>query len=606
MRIDFKTSVNFGRKLSASEEAEYSDVLKRGKSRAGNKGKSILIVHSASLPQNSTNNTGVGNLGSEESHKFFEFAKKYWGINEIQLLPSGQYHPHCGGYPIYSGTSMDLGNHIINPHIFNLISKEEFENIVKNNNVVNRVNYSNVVNFDSPQENALKRAYENLKKADSLEKKELLKNFERFKTQNNDWLEPKALYRALREIRGTHDYNQWQDVDKNLFNEDVVKIADRNKRIAEIYKQKFFEIDFYKFKQFLADESLKESKQKLNSMGLKLNGDMICGFSYDEVWANPKAFKKDATIGWGLPALDFDNKEAEKLLRKKVNLYANRFDGFRVDASWTYISPDIKKLSGEISKPYYGDKVLKIIDDEVLKVKGKNYDLKNIMHEFVASAESFNIYDGQNLRPYIENRNKIYTSDWLSSDWGSNDAFKKRGWRGDSFVLGAVNHDSKNIEVNESQAKTLSEILKIPQKKLMNLNEFIKAKFAEPMSAFNNMIFFKDALALDGRFQENSDKVLDFAIKIPENYEDVYHKSLQKGRGFNPMDALEKSFVSQGLEKTEPELFKKIVKYRKILESPETQKWYKTKTAKIAIAAGILAIGGFMVLLNKKSELKSN
>ena len=35
------------------------------------------------------------------------------------------------------------------------------------------------------------------------------------------------------------------------------------------------------------------------------------------------------------------------------------------------------------------------------------------------------------------------------------------------------------------------------------------------------------------------------------------------------MDALEKAFVSKGLDKSEPELYKKVVKYKKILQQKE-------------------------------------
>ena len=49
-----------------------------------------------------------------------------------------------------------------------------------------------------------------------------------------------------------------------------------------LYKLKENEIDFYKFKQFLAENDLKKAKEKLNQKGLKLDGDMICGLSFDE------------------------------------------------------------------------------------------------------------------------------------------------------------------------------------------------------------------------------------------------------------------------------------------------------------------------------------
>ena len=59
----------------------------------------------------------------------------------------------------------------------------------------------------------------------------------------------------------------------------------------------------------------------LNDKGLKLFGDVLIGFSYDEVWANPKAFEDNAYVGslfWHLPALkqvdlEDDNSPASKI-----------------------------------------------------------------------------------------------------------------------------------------------------------------------------------------------------------------------------------------------------------------------------------------------------
>ena len=89
--------------------------------------------------------------------------------------------------------------------------------------------------------------------------------------------------------------------------------------------------------------------------------------------------------------------------------------------------------------------------------------------------------------------------------------------------------------------------------------EFLKAKFAEPMGAKNMMLFFMDALGIEGKYKGNSDKSLNYTTKVSESYEDFYHNSLKNGKGFNPMDALEKQFVARGLDKTEPKLYRKIV-----------------------------------------------
>ena len=564
MDIKINSAINFQRRLKPKEEGDYSAVLKQAKVKIGNTGKSILIVLTSSLPQEAQNNTGVGKLNQAESAKFFDFAKKYWGINEIQIQPVGQYHAWQGQFPIYSGTSMDLGNHIID--IKSHCTEEEFKEIVKSNGGKTSVNYPNIVEAFSKQEKILHKVYEREKNNPE---------FAIFKTQNSERLEPKALYRALREINHSHDYKQWNDTDKNLYS---LPQAERERRITEIYKLKNKEIDFYKFKQFLAENDLKKAKDMLNQKGLKLNGDMICGLSYDEIWSHPKAFLEGKTIKWDLPALDLDSKEAEKLIREKVNIYAKRFDGFRIDASWIYVQPLNKD---------YGDKILNIIDDEVKKVKGKDFDLHNIMHEFVASVDDFNVYDGEKLKPYIDNRVKIYTSDWLADDWGTNKGFIERGWKPENFIIGATNHDSESIKFNENQAKTLSKILGIPFKKLKDEKEFVKAKFAEPMMAYNNMLYFRDALANDGD-------------KISADFEEKYFKNLENGKGFNPMDALEKAFKAKGLDKDEPELFNKIVKYRKILENP---KGTHKKIALFAVGLGVLLSAG-IVILNKTYKSK--
>ena len=565
MKISNCNNINFQRRLKASEEAEYTNVLKQAKDVAagGKSNKSVLIVPVTSLPQAAENNTGVGNLAAEESIQFFNFAKKYWGINEVQLLPIGQYHEHYGNYPIYSGTTMDFGNHIINLKSF--LSKENYDKLVKNNKLTSRANFSNIVDGKSYGEQLLRQLYQNI--PDNLKSE-----FENYKKVNGERLRKKSIYRTLSEIHNTVNYKKWPKNDANLFDPNVVSATDRDMRIAEILKTNN-SADFFIFKQFLAEKSFKNAKRQLNSMGLKLNGDMPCGFALEEYWSNPKAFLKDSTIGWGLPALDYSKAEAENLLREKVRFYAQNFDGFRVDAAWTYAEPIIHNTkTNSIIQPNYDGKFLNIIEDEVKKVKGQNYDLHNITYEFAADPKDFNVYDGNRLKYYAENRMKIYTSEHLSNDWGSAKIFIDRGWNPNTFILGVANHDSKITEYSYKQAEILSNILKIPMKNLRTYGDFLNAKFAEPFSGKNTMLFFMNALGLKGQFKGNSDKTLNYTAKIPENFEENYHKALQNKEAFNPMDALEKQFKSQGLDKSEPELFKKITKYRKILGQKEKKR----------------------------------
>ncbi len=595
MQIKINPYLNFKRRLKASEEAEYRDTLSRGKNLISNStnGKFILIMHSASMPQTSSLNTGVGYLGNKKSIDFCYFAKKYWGITDIQLLPTGQFFIIDGNCPIYSGSSMDLGNHMIN--IERYLSKEDIRKIAKNVNSNSKIIYDNVIKPDSLQESALKKLHKSMPN-------KLKEQFEEYKIKNGKRLEAKSVYEALKEIYGNKDI-YWSDLDKNLYNKTIVSIEDRNKRISEIKKLKSETIDFYLFKQFLADDSLKDAREKLNKIGFKIHGDMISGFSRDEVWANPDAFIKDATIGWGLPALKFNSPEAEKLLREKVHFYATHFDGFRIDASWTYSFSHVydKSTKRLLFETDYHDKILKIIDDEIKKVRGEGYDLKNIMHEFAADYRDFDMYKNGKLKSYVAQRVKIQTSDYLSDDYGSNYAFSKRGWNNDYFILGATNHDSKEICVNDEQAKVLSSILKIDKNKLADLKEFIKAKFAEPMAVKNTMIMFTNALGINKSFGANKNFSDNYKIKIPENFEEFYHKALQSGEGFNPMDALEKQFIAQGLDKKEKALFEKIVKFRKILEQKESKNFNGIISTLAAIAFFTAVILHFHKTNNKQT-----
>lgn len=587
MRVTFNTGINFKRRLLPSEEADFSAVLKDGKTKLGNTGHSMLIVPSSSLPQEI--NTGVGNLLDKEGKNFIDFAKLYWGINYIQLLPEGKYRAYnYDEFLPYSGSSLDLGEHLINPELLttknfgNILTQEDISEIVNSNkNKETLINFENILNEKSATDKALRKAYKELIKADSLEKKELLVKLEKYSQTNKEWLEPKAIYEALSHKYNSRDTRNWNKFDHNFYNTDVVSLKERTSAIEGIMNSELGnEARFYKFKQFLADEHLAMARKDLNKKGVKLSGDMLAGYSFDEVWANPKAFVKNSTIGWGIPALDLDTPEAEKLLRTKVNNYAKRYDGIRLDASWTYVNQPVKNnLTGVRIIKEYDSKILEIIEDEIKKVKGLGYDFENIMQEFVAEPKDFDLFHQGEIKPVGKNRTKIFTSDYLTSDWGNVSAYKKRNWDNGSYILGATNHDSvpmkilfQNSLIKDQQAEVLSKLLKIPKEDLNTTKNLIQAKLAEPMRSKHNMIFFTDALNISERYKDNPTRANDYRIKIPKNYQKEYFKALENGEAFNVMDALDKAFVAEGLDKTESKLYNQILKYKKILQSPEKTK----------------------------------
>ena len=91
MRVVFDTNLNFLRRLRPEEKADFSAALNQGKQKVGNTGHSILIAPSISFPGGVNN--GVGNMLSKEGKEFVDFAKQYWGINHLQLLPEHHRFP---------------------------------------------------------------------------------------------------------------------------------------------------------------------------------------------------------------------------------------------------------------------------------------------------------------------------------------------------------------------------------------------------------------------------------------------------------------------------------------------------------------------------------
>jgi hypothetical protein len=585
MKVILTTNIAFKRQLKSNEIDDFRSTLELAKKKSGNIGKTTLIIPSSSLPQSQASNTGMGNLLSKDGENFVNFAKLYWGINNIQLLPNNKPKEFRNGiYKPYSASSFELAEDLINPESLeseefgNLLSSRDVEEIVRANKKKNIVNFENVLSSNSETNLKLKTAFENFLKQDTPKKQEVLKRFNLYREQNKNWLEAKGVFYSLKNKLG--DVSNWSDIDRNLYNDDIVSKDVREERIKQIYQLNKKEIEFFEFKQYLADEHLKKAKNNLNEKGIKLSGDFIYSFSFDEKWANPKAFHKGYHGGYGLPALNFETKEGIELLKNKIDKYANRYDGIRVDMAWAYSNqPLYKSYTDDISRRLnYDDKILNIIENEFKNVKGKIFSKEDIIYEFVCSPDMFSIYDGQKLKPYLKDKVKQYTSSNMEKDWGTVDGFISRGWSGDDFILGISTPDSiptkisyANPETRENETKILSEILKIPQKKLSSLQDFLKAKFAEPMRGKNVMFYFQDVLSLNGKYKGNELEREDYRLRIPETYQKDYFDKLTKGEGLNIMDSLDKAFVSKGLNESEPELYKKIVKYKKILQSPENK-----------------------------------
>ena len=623
MKVSAVNNISFGRRLTQQETQEFEQVQKEAKQLVGQTGKSIFIIHDACLPQSASRNTGVSNLAAKESQEFFKFMKPLLGFNIVEVLPQGQVANSKGSglYCAYSGTALSLGNHQIAPELLTteefgrILKPEEYQKIVQANVKPDKdtiANYDNVMSYQGEQNKMLKVAHERFLALD--ENSPLKQKYNHYIQENSYWLD-----------------------------------------IPRSFKK---DQEYFRFRQFLADEHLRIGKEALNKEGVKLCGDCLIGFSADEIAAYPKAFKQDYYIGdrtWNLRALDYDalqdpTSDAAKLLKTKVQLFAKRYDMIRFDVGWAYLNPRMTNEAGNHTyQQYLGDKVLKFIEDAVKEVKGEDFDLRNLIYEF----EGGDIFkpNSPELMDEVKQRTKIFGSTHMHERdgdlWGSNDAFIRRGWDPDYLVFGVGNHDPQPLrQIAHNMPDTsmedlrphkydaippLSRILGIPEHILADPIEFAKAKWAEPMMARHNEMFYMDVLGREERFDmQNLNCVNDparnlsahrnYAYKIPADYRSAYHSAVEEGYGFNIMDSLEKIFKVKKLNESHPELFAKIVKFKDILleksaeiiEEVTTPQEVKTIAKKskapwiIAGAVTLTGVGTALGIQHSKKTKNSN
>ena len=616
------SNMAFGRSLRKNEIDEYTKTLKEAKKITGQTGKSAFIIPLTSLPVSETKDIGIGHLASKEGLDFIDYMHTYLDFNIVKDLPSGQIKKYNDYFCSYEASALALGDQNINPQLLtedkynSLLTQNEFQEIVKANTKSDKkefINCENTMESGSTQDNILKKAHKKFKKLD--DSTPLKQKYIKFIKDNEFWL----------------NFPRKEEPDQ----------------------------EFFKFKQFLAEEHLAEGKKLLNDRGIKLCGDCPINFTTDEVNAFPKAFKKGYNTGlpsWGIPTLDYDtildeSSDAYKLFKTKVQLMARRYDVIRFDVGWNYITPIMtphgENKVFEHNKKELENALVDNIDKWVKEVKGEDFDLKNLIYEVEAGPEEFSPFkvNTKELISPLKNRVKSYSTVYMNNTWGSNDTFRNYyKWSGDTFSIGPGNHDHQPLKqiakgipdyaANNQIHKTdsiepLSKILKIPTKDLEDPTTYSKAKFAEIMSAENIHYFFMDALGKEERYNEHKpNSNTNFRRRVSSDYKTIYQNSLHEGFGFNIMDALEKVFKAKGYDKSNPNLYAKIIKFRDILiekesetiktindvdddivklPKPEKINTHNSKTSKILwFGTTITAIAGGIYGIIKTSDNKKN
>lgn len=323
-----------------------------------------LIVHGGSFPSAINENTGFGTMNSNGGKELIDYASGIF--NAIQLGPAGKTKS-CDSSP-YTGTIFST-----NPLFVDLkeLTTEAW------NKILSIATFNEIVN-SNPQKNNNKTAYSYVynKYADALDEayrhfltrgnSQLKKEFEEFKHLNNRWLDRDSMYEAL-SIEHQNDYwPLWQsEVDRNLFAPNTIEERiEHGKRLVEISKKYEYDIDKYKFIQFILKKQNTETREYAKTKNIKMIADRQVAFSDRDIWAYkayfldgwmlgcpPDYFSKDGQA-WGFPVLDPEKmyKEDGTLDKAGVllkNLYKKMFrenpGGVRIDHIVGLIDPWVYK-----------------------------------------------------------------------------------------------------------------------------------------------------------------------------------------------------------------------------------------------------------------------
>ena len=324
----------------------------------------VFIMHNGSFPAAAGENTGFGTINSDGGKEFINYAAGLF--DAIQMGPAGKTKksdssPYTGTIFSNNPLFIDL-KQLTTSKWHKILSEATFNEIVENNpnKGTNRTSYSYIT---IKQSQAMMEAYKNFVK---LNDKQLNKEFNKYKLENDSWLDKDSLYEAFSLENGSDYWPIWKNKqDKNIFNpksnEEKIEFA---KRIDEISKKYAKEIDEYKFEQFILYKQNLETRKLAESKNIKMIADRQVAFSDRDCWAYqslflegwclgcpPDYFSKDGQA-WGFPVVN-----PEKLFNSDgslgdagilmKNLYKKMFHenpgGVRIDHIVGLIDPWVYK-----------------------------------------------------------------------------------------------------------------------------------------------------------------------------------------------------------------------------------------------------------------------
>ncbi|KAK9671266.1 hypothetical protein RND81_12G018300 [Saponaria officinalis] len=179
------------------------------------------------------------------------------------------------------------------------------------------------------------------KKIFSQEKDQILKSdsFQKFFSENEEWLKPYAAFCFLRDFFETSDHSQWGRF--SLFSQEKLeKLVTKDSPHYDI-------ICFHYYIQYHLHSQLSEAAEYARSKGVVLKGDLPIGVDRNSVdtWVYPNLFRMNTSTGappdyfdkngqnWGFPTYNWEemSKDNYAWWRARLTQMAKYFTAYRID-----------------------------------------------------------------------------------------------------------------------------------------------------------------------------------------------------------------------------------------------------------------------------------
>ena len=624
-------SPNFSRKLREEEKQGYKETLKQGLKVLD---KELgIIVHNSTTPSKELENTGIGSLLSENARANFIPLLSTHGFSKIQQEPDNlrrswnpsPYSPLTNGKNIY----MIPLEKLTTGEYANILPLSALNYIVENrpNKEDNKVDFNYVVDM---YDKALNVAYSSFQRlsAENVDTTspigKLTTEFKAYKAQNSEEQEPQAIFEILAREHKTDDWKTWNKTDRNLYNAKTEKQAKKtDERLSEIREKYAREIDFYYFKQMIAEREIESAKATNEESGIRILGDSPIAFTPVEEWQNQGIFLKDIALGcppdyfskdgqrWGFAVIDPETifnedgslGEGGKLMQKRYEkMFQSSSGGARIDHIIGLIDPFVYSTKEDKMTPENSGRLYSSPEHKMLGKYAKSTDEEYaaiLTKIVIPAAEKYGLTKddiicedlGEVTAPVARVMKNLELSGISVTQFdyrGRDTAPEKVIMLGSHDNPSFIEYTQGKFDAAEASEADREKLAEKAHKLAMdtytedddfdeyeeniskNKKDFMLASFVELFTspAKRIQVFFTDFFGIGKTYNKPGETEDCWTLRMPDDIEGEYEENLRNEKGFNLPEIIARAIRHKGgkAEKENMALLASLDKYADILK----------------------------------------